>query len=257
MKAELLQERLLARGKDGRFGHFYLFQGRAHDEDKQKEWVLTLIRRYWKEIEKRSTLPADLRGDADLLWLAPPRDENKTSDYRLEDFEALWRFLPYKGLAARRRFVVVEEAQRVGTVVANKLLKTLEEPEGELSFLWLNPAGQKLLPTIESRAVALPLSWHGGITPPSEGFQELRGRFAQGYALAEFLEDGKQGVFSASEVLEDFLAHEQREEGPAALKQELLDLVRQWREAEQFHQPLAVRLQGLHTLLSQRFRENR
>lgn len=251
MRPELLQNALLQKG--AKLGHFFLCQGRPEDRAAQKEWVLQFIRRYWSEVEKRPALPTQLREDADLLWLAPPHDGEKTSDYKVEDLEELWRFLPYRGLKAQRRFVVLEETHRIGPLLVNKLLKTMEEPEGSLSFFWLNPRGAKLLPTLESRAQVLSLTWPKPITSPGPLLQELRPQLAEGYALAQFLDDAKSGKFAAEELLLEFLAYEELHDGPARLKQELLNLTRDWNMANRFHQPIAPRLQALHLLLTERF----
>ena len=260
MKAEILQERLLARARSQQFGHFYLFSGKPEDLEAQKNWVQSLIRRYWTEIEGRSQLPSDIRSDADLLWIAPPlNDDDEVVDYKVEGIEQqLATFLPYRGLKSKRRFVIIEEAHRLTTIISNKLLKTLEEPEGELSFIWLNPLGKKFLPTIESRALNLKLSWPVSNNSIGATVSGMKGRFIAGdYPLAEFLEHGKKGEFDAYELLDEMLNLERIEPGNAAYQQELLILVKEWDEAERFNQSIAPRLQSLHYLLSKRFSDVR
>jgi len=249
----------LARAREGRLGHFYVFNGRGDSGTTQADWAEAFVRRYWSEVENHATLPKQLRDDADLLWLRPPSDEDgDVKDYRVEDWGPLWRFLPYRALRGGRRFVVVEDAHRIGEVVANKLLKTLEEPEGLLTHLWLNPSGHPLLPTIGSRAISLSLHWPSSGPDSSPILSELRPRFEQGnLPLAEFLEMGKSGKFTPQMLLEEMMGHELHHDGPEALKQELLTITQEWEAAENFHQPLGPRLQWMHTLLSQRFRIGR
>lgn len=260
MRPELLQERLLLRGKQKQFGHFYLFSGRPADLAAQKAWVETLIRRYWGEVEGRQGLPQNIRADADLLWLSPPlNDDEEVVDYKVEGVEAaLATFLPYRGLKSQRRFIIIEDAHRLTPIISNKLLKTLEEPEGELSFLWLNPYGRKFLATIESRALNLTLSWPKLDATVSEQMTRVRESFQSGdYPLAQFLEDGKKTKFDPELLVEDLLHLEQIEPGDAQYQQDLLIAIKEWNEAERFNQPLGTRLQGLHYLLSQRFRNGR
>ena len=130
MKADLLQERLLGRGRINKFGHFYIFTGNPTDVGQQKEWVQTLIRRYWQEIEGRKTIPQNILSDADLLWISPPLNDNdEMVDYKVDGLEDLLsKFLPYRGLQSQRRFIVIEEAHRLTQIISNKLLKTPEEP---------------------------------------------------------------------------------------------------------------------------------
>jgi hypothetical protein len=259
VKPEVLQERLLARARENRLGHFYIFNGRGGLGDPQADWAEQFIRRFWSEIENHAVLPKQLRDDADLLWLRPPVDsDGDAKDYRVEDFDPLWRFLPYRALRGGRRFVVVEDAHRVSVVVANKLLKTLEEPEGLLTHLWLNPSGQPLLPTIESRAINLSLHWPITTAETYPQLAELRPRLELGeLSLAEFLDMGKTGRIHPRQLLEELLGHESQHPGPEALKQELLTLTQEWEKAENYHQPIAPRLQWMHTILSQRFRAGR
>jgi DNA polymerase-3 subunit delta' len=58
---------------------------------------------------------------------------------------------------ARRGFgkvVLVYPAERMNTITANTLLKTLEEPPGDVRFVLASEAAHQLLPTIRSRCLA-------------------------------------------------------------------------------------------------------
>lgn len=258
MTPEMLQDRLMGRARAKQLGHFYLFHGRPEDSEKQKEWAAQFVRRHWKEVEKHAVLPTNIRDDADLLWMAPPQEDDVTKDYKVEDWNPLWRFLSYRALRGGRRFVIVEDAHRISTVVANKLLKTLEEPEGEVTFLWLNPQGHQLLPTIESRAIGLSLTWPLAANATHDHLTEVGQRLEKGeLGLATFLEEAKSVAIEPKTLLNEFLTYEQLNDGPAALKQELLTLTKEWVEGERYNQPIGPRLQWLHTLLSQRFRSGR
>jgi len=56
-----------------------------------------------------------------------------------------------------RRVVVLPDAARLGTAAANALLKSLEEPNPGLIWLLLAPSRARLLPTVVSRCLQLPL----------------------------------------------------------------------------------------------------
>ncbi len=65
----------------------------------------------------------------------------------------------------RGKVVLVFPAERMNAVTANALLKTLEEPAGDVRFVLASEAAQQLLPTIRSRCLMHAMAW------PSE--QEL------------------------------------------------------------------------------------
>jgi len=55
--------------------------------------------------------------------------------------------------------VLVYPAERMNQVTANALLKTLEEPPGDLRFVLATEAAHQLLPTIRSRCQGHALAW--------------------------------------------------------------------------------------------------
>ena len=59
----------------------------------------------------------------------------------------------------RGKAVLVYPAERMNAVAANALLKTLEEPPGEVRFVLATDAVHLLLPTIRSRCQAYTLAW--------------------------------------------------------------------------------------------------
>jgi DNA polymerase-3 subunit delta' len=59
----------------------------------------------------------------------------------------------------RGKAVLVFPAERMNTITANALLKTLEEPPGDVRFVLATEAGHLLLPTIRSRCLAHTMTW--------------------------------------------------------------------------------------------------
>ena len=59
----------------------------------------------------------------------------------------------------RGKAVLVFPAERMNTITANALLKTLEEPPGDVRFVLATEAGHMLLPTIRSRCLAHTMKW--------------------------------------------------------------------------------------------------
>ncbi|MEK7345598.1 MAG: DNA polymerase III subunit delta' [Pseudomonadota bacterium] len=62
----------------------------------------------------------------------------------------------------RGKAVLVFPAERMNTVTANALLKTLEEPPGDVRFVLATEASHMLLPTIRSRCLAHTMKWPEG-----------------------------------------------------------------------------------------------
>jgi DNA polymerase-3 subunit delta' len=59
------------------------------------------------------------------------------------------------------KVVLVYPAERMNGITANTLLKTLEEPPGEVRFVLATEAAQQLLPTIRSRCQSHTMVWPG------------------------------------------------------------------------------------------------
>ena len=59
----------------------------------------------------------------------------------------------------RGKVVLVYPAERMNHVTANALLKTLEEPAGDLRFVLASEAAHQLLPTIRSRCLGHTMVW--------------------------------------------------------------------------------------------------
>lgn len=59
----------------------------------------------------------------------------------------------------RGKVVLVYPAERMNTVTANALLKTLEEPPGQVRFLLATEAAHQLLPTVRSRCLSHAMRW--------------------------------------------------------------------------------------------------
>lgn len=121
----------------------------------------------------------DVRTHAELLVLLPeqlaleldwPLDE-KTRDkiekkeikpskwIRVEAARAVVEFAQTTRSRGQTKVVLVYPADRLNVESANTLLKTLEEPAGDLRFVLATEAAHSLLPTIRSRCQAHTLQW--------------------------------------------------------------------------------------------------
>lgn len=89
-------------------------------------------------------------------------DEKKRKPSKLIRVEAARDAVAFTQLTrarGRTKVVLVYPAERMNTESANTLLKTLEEPVGEVRFVLVTEAAHQLLPTIRSRCLTHNLHW--------------------------------------------------------------------------------------------------
>jgi hypothetical protein len=87
----------------------------------------------------------------DILWV----ERVEENEYKVEStgILALNKFLNYRAFELKKKFIFINDAHLMSTIVSNKLLKVFEElPENFCLFLFA-PQDQNLLPTVESRAI--------------------------------------------------------------------------------------------------------
>lgn len=108
--------------------------------------------------------------EAELLargWPLPEKaqseiDEKKrkpSRDIRVDAMREAIEFAQRTSGRGRGKAVLIYPAERMNAVTANALLKTLEEPVGEVRFVLATDAAHLLLPTIRSRCQAHVLAW--------------------------------------------------------------------------------------------------
>ena len=86
-----------------------------------------------------------------------------SKEIRVEAMRDAVEFAQRTSGRGRGKVVLVYPAERMNHITANTLLKTLEEPPGDLRFVLASEAAHQLLPTIRSRCLAHPMAW------PAEG----------------------------------------------------------------------------------------
>lgn len=80
-----------------------------------------------------------------------PSTKEKDRSIKVEDLREIIRALSYHASEGGRRVVLIENAQRMTPQSQNALLKSLEEPDGETTFLLTSSGETGLLPTVRSR----------------------------------------------------------------------------------------------------------
>ena len=89
--------------------------------------------------------------------------DNKTrkpsKEIRIEAMRDAIEFSQRTNARGRGKAVLVFLAERMNHVTANALLKTLEEPPGDVKFVLATEAAHQLLPTIRSRCLIHTMAW--------------------------------------------------------------------------------------------------
>ncbi|MDR2852373.1 MAG: DNA polymerase III subunit delta' [Burkholderiaceae bacterium] len=121
----------------------------------------------------------DVRTHADLRVLMPetlmlelhwPIDEKAQSELdakkrkpsreiRVDAMRDAVDFTQQTSARGRGKAVLIYPAERMNAITANTLLKTLEEPVGDVRFILASEAAWQLLPTIRSRCISYALPW--------------------------------------------------------------------------------------------------
>lgn len=133
---------------------------------------------------------------------------------KIEVVRDLLRQVHYRPYEARRRVIVVDDAEAMTEEAANAMLKTLEEPTGETIFILVTARSRQLLTTIISRCqlvrfAPLPrelvrshLVAEAGM---EEGLAEVCAAFCEG-SIGSALALGGEGVLEARRVLIESVA---------------------------------------------------
>ncbi|HYF42484.1 MAG TPA: DNA polymerase III subunit delta' [Ramlibacter sp.] len=103
-------------------------------------------------------------------------DEKKrkpSKEIRVEAMRDAVEFAQRTSARGRGKVVLVYPAERMNHVTANALLKTLEEPPGDVRFVLASEAAHQLLPTIRSRCLGHTMRWPEA--PDSVGWLQERG----------------------------------------------------------------------------------
>ena len=103
----------------------------------------------------------------ELGWPLPEKAQAEIDDkkrkpsreIRVEAMRDAIEFVQRTTARGRGKVVLVYPAERMNTVTANTLLKTLEEPPGPTRFVLASEAAHQLLPTIRSRCLGHAMRW--------------------------------------------------------------------------------------------------
>lgn len=105
-----------------------------------------------------------------------------SKEIRVEAMRDAVEFAQRTSSRGRGKAVLVFPAEQMNTITANALLKTLEEPPGEVKFVLATEAAHHLLPTIRSRCLGHTMHWPAPLV--ALAWLQSSGLSAQSAALA-------------------------------------------------------------------------
>lgn len=111
----------------------------------------------------QATLGWDQGEDDAAADKADGKKRKPSQEIKVDAVRQVVAFSQHTASRGRAKVVVIHPADRMNTVSANTLLKTLEEPPGQVRFLLSAPALDDVLPTVRSRCRAWRLP-----PPPAE-----------------------------------------------------------------------------------------
>jgi DNA polymerase-3 subunit delta' len=135
--------------ESGNASHAYLFHGPrgVGKAAAARAFAASLLRD--GSADPDSSSARALRGShPDLAWIAP----SGAHEMRIDDIaEPIVRGATRTPMEGARRVFVIERVETMSDEVANRMLKTLEEPASFVHFVLLTAAPERVLPTVVSR----------------------------------------------------------------------------------------------------------
>ncbi len=87
------------------------------------------------------------------------KERKPSKEIRVEALRDAVEFAQRTSGRGRGKAILVYPAERMNAISANTLLKTLEEPPGDLKFVLASESAHQLLPTIRSRCLGHAMQW--------------------------------------------------------------------------------------------------
>ncbi len=141
-----LCERATAQGACGHCGSCHAIEVRTHADVCVLMPETDMIALGWPLSEKAQAEVDD-------------KQRKPSKEIRVDAMRDAVEFSQRTSARGRGKAVLVYPAERMNTITANALLKTLEEPPGDVKFVLASEAAHQLLPTIRSRCLGHSMVW--------------------------------------------------------------------------------------------------
>jgi len=120
-------------------------------------WYLAGNHPDFRRVEPEALAPKPDEGEGEDAAPAAKSKAKPSTEIKIDQVRALSGFLNVGSHRGRRRLALVHPAEEMNLSAANALLKGLEEPPGGAMFILVSHRPARLLPTIRSRCVAIPV----------------------------------------------------------------------------------------------------
>lgn len=95
-------------------------------------------------------------------WITPCEKDY----YVRDDLNVIFETTRYLLEAGQKHLFIVQKADTLSPACANSLLKVIEEPPAGYHFILLSPSADRIIPTIRSRCIVIPVA-HATMEPQS------------------------------------------------------------------------------------------
>jgi len=180
--------------QNDRLAHAYLITGEEGSGKQQLACkLICLVNKIEKNENRGQTLESLKSGTVNVIG-----PESKSRRITIDGIRGAEKALRMASHSSLKKFVVINEADRMVPAASNAFLKTLEEPPQNSVLLLLTTQPEQLLTTILSRCIRISL--RGGTTDWK--ISEEAKQFLD--QLRNFFTEGRQGVSAALSLMKVF-----------------------------------------------------
>ncbi len=228
-------------------GHFYHITPSKSSRDTEflKNWILNILSKAMSD-EKKSFDTSSILNHEDLLIIK----SQEQKPYKLSDFNDFFSFLTYKASRFSRKIIIIEDADKLGTGVSNKLLKSLEEPPVKCTIFLLNEQKVSLLDTVRSRAINirvpnLDIQTHSTMT------LDYVNKIKEGLGFDEFVADFKGNKDLENELFTSLMSFSAQNINNAKLLEKIDAATQQTFQDHEFNNAPLNRLHKIYFVLKE------
>lgn len=173
----------------------------------------------------------------DVFWVRRQETEN---NYKVDSpaIKEMLKFVSFRPIELKTRFIFFTDAHLMSDIVANKLLKVLEELPPLYCLILLAPEGQHLLPTVESRAIKVRI-------PKSEDSptkETTLPQFESVHELVQYLKTCDDQFFTEKKFIEQALSLMLSKPSSYAQYNDMLANLKHYLESDLYNNSKASRL---------------
>lgn len=236
-----LMERLLKLASEKKLAHFYILEPTKSSPNAQADceaFCEEFFKKYFKSLGLSA--PENVWDHPDITTLGNRVGQDEIlNNFSVEEALGFIRYFEFAPINAPHKFALITQAGRISTVVANKWLKLLEEPNKDATIILINSNRIKLLETIESRGILLRLE-NNSAPLEVEEFREFILE-TKALSLSEFIEKNQKSGKDLNYWTEKLITWESGMSDGAREKQELGLWLNRLKEMDNFHQPSATK----------------